>query len=284
MDKQKRLNNVENLVFDLDGTLLNSKKKINDSTVVVLKELKKHKNIFIATGRPWYFAQKEYNQLNLDTPIMSCNGSLIYHPKLHKSIYKNPFSKEIVNYIYSLLLKYNLTFLIYTEDTMHRFYPKDKSNWIKWQDQENELAAKNERTNFVDYHLESITNFQTFNEEVFKFLIIKSESNSADVELFLDAIKDANVYAVASQNTVVDIMPVGSDKGSAIKTLKELNYINDNVIVFGDASNDLEMFNIAKHSVAMGQSEEYIKSKADFVIGKNDTDAIADFLKENFDI
>jgi hydroxymethylpyrimidine pyrophosphatase-like HAD family hydrolase len=54
--------------------------------------------------------------------------------------------------------------------------------------------------------------------------------------------------------------------------------------VFGDGGNDIEMFKWAKHGVAMGNSREELLEHATEVIGKNNSDAIAEWIEENLDL
>lgn len=71
-----------------------------------------------------------------------------------------------------------------------------------------------------------------------------------------------------------------ADKGSAlIKLVEILNVDIDKVLVFGDNYNDLNMFEIAKWSVAMDNSEEVLKSKATFITKSNEENGVSSFLE-----
>ena len=50
-------------------------------------------------------------------------------------------------------------------------------------------------------------------------------------------------------------------------------------MVFGDYLNDLDMFQVAGYSVAMGNALPAVKESADQVIGSNSQGAVLDFLE-----
>ena len=62
--------------------------------------------------------------------------------------------------------------------------------------------------------------------------------------------------------------------------MEHLGLKPENVMVFGDELNDLELFDYAGISIAMGISHEKIKAKADFVTKKVEEDGIFYALEE----
>ena len=54
----------------------------------------------------------------------------------------------------------------------------------------------------------------------------------------------------------------------------------DNIIAFGDDLADIGMLRLAGVGVAMGNALTEVKQAADIVIGSNDEDGIADYLRE----
>lgn len=70
------------IALDLDGTLLRSDNTISDYTVDTIKKIqeKGHK-VVIATGRPYRMALEHYRRLQLETPMITFNGSLTHLPE-----------------------------------------------------------------------------------------------------------------------------------------------------------------------------------------------------------
>lgn len=73
-----------------------------------------------------------------------------------------------------------------------------------------------------------------------------------------------------------NIMPAGRNKGNAIETLcAHLGIGLDEVVVFGDAGNDLTMFNVVEHAVAVGNATSEAAAAARWHIGACADDAVA---------
>ena len=68
-------------------------------------------------------------------------------------------------------------------------------------------------------------------------------------------------------------------KGDALRHVILQTGIQANeMIAFGDDFVDMEMLKVCGTGVAMANAVDEVKAQADFVIGDNDSDAIADFL------
>ena len=76
-------------------------------------------------------------------------------------------------------------------------------------------------------------------------------------------------------------MPITASKANGILQLKE-TYNFDRVVTFGDAINDVPMFQISDECYAMDNACEELKSIATKVILSNNQDGVALFLQEKF--
>jgi Cof subfamily protein (haloacid dehalogenase superfamily) len=75
---------------------------------------------------------------------------------------------------------------------------------------------------------------------------------------------------------ILTLTAAGADKGVALAVAcADLGIHTDEVIAFGDADNDIEMFRVAGASVAMGQASEHLKSLATAVTLPNTQDGVA---------
>ncbi len=81
----------------------------------------------------------------------------------------------------------------------------------------------------------------------------------------------------------MDVHHSNASKGTAVTNLKE-RLGASNVICFGDSNNDLSMLQIADESYAPGNAKDQIKEVVDQVIGNNDEDGVARFLRERFSL
>lgn len=80
----------------------------------------------------------------------------------------------------------------------------------------------------------------------------------------------------------VEICPQNCTKAKALLKLKE-RYGYDRLVVFGDSLNDLPMFRAADEAYAVANAMEELKAAATAVIGFNEEDAVANFLRQQAD-
>ncbi len=75
---------------------------------------------------------------------------------------------------------------------------------------------------------------------------------------------------------VITITARAANKGEALRaSCEHLGLDPQDVIAFGDADNDIEMFRIAGASVAMGQASDKVKAAATTVTRANTEDGVA---------
>lgn len=78
----------------------------------------------------------------------------------------------------------------------------------------------------------------------------------------------------------VEVCPPGTDKGNGLRRIADrLGIHRDDILVFGDALNDLPMFEWAGHAVAVTAAHPDVKAAADEVTGTNDEDGVAAYLE-----
>ncbi|MGZ7226806.1 HAD-IIB family hydrolase, partial [Streptococcus pyogenes] len=83
------------------------------------------------------------------------------------------------------------------------------------------------------------------------------------LQLSDDLLKD--VRLVRWHENSSDVIKNGISKASGLAhVLEKLNLKPENLLVFGDAPNDMELFDYAGLSVAMGVSDPELQKKADF--------------------
>ena len=75
-------------------------------------------------------------------------------------------------------------------------------------------------------------------------------------------------------------MPANTSKGMAAKALRGILGI-DQIVAFGDAKNDRELFREADECYAVKNADEALKEISTDVIGYSEEDAVAKFIREN---
>ena len=83
--------------------------------------------------------------------------------------------------------------------------------------------------------------------------------------------------------TIIEVLNKDAGKSETLAEFADMLEIKmDEIMYFGDGANDVKSLKAVGVGVAMGNAGDVTKKAADFVIGTNDTPAIAEFLREYF--
>lgn len=232
------------IAIDLDGTLLHSDNTISDYTVDIIQKVSKQgHHIIIATGRPYRMAIDHYKRLDLDTPMITFNGSLINIP-----------GKEW-EYEQSVTLDKTYLFEILKSRELYQL----------------DFIASEYRKNFfitLDYP-ERITPALFGVDRITEQMRLKPDKITQNPNALLMQTRAADKYALATtirehfKNgievaswggplNILEVSPKGVNKAFALAhLLKAYDRTPDDLIAFGDEHNDTEMLHYAKVGYAM---------------------------------
>ena len=89
---------IELLAIDLDGTLLNSAKRISGPTAMALRRAADERGVrvVLASARPPRSVMPFHLELNLDTPMINYNGALVYDPSDQRVVMHRPLPLRTV--------------------------------------------------------------------------------------------------------------------------------------------------------------------------------------------
>jgi rRNA maturation RNase YbeY len=89
-------------------------------------------------------------------------------------------------------------------------------------------------------------------------------------------LRSTDACTMMAVETMLEIVPRGYNKGTALKTLlADMDGISiENVMAIGDGENDLEMIVQAGVGVAMGNAVNVVKEQADVIVASNNEDGI----------
>ena len=117
-------------------------------------------------------------------------------------------------------------------------------------------------------------------EDIFKIgLFDTTDPRESSMKIMLPKFKD-RVHMTLSGYNSLDFLNIDVNKGTALKHIRELYGIEkEETIAFGDNYNDIEMFDEVGISFAMLNADEYVRSRAKYVIGSNDENSVIKTLK-----
>jgi Cof subfamily protein (haloacid dehalogenase superfamily) len=271
---------IRALFFDLDGTLLNSKKVISPKTVQTLEKCRENNiKLFVATARPPLLDR----MLEWDKNILSLfDGGLYYNGGCVQAGGEkeyNAIACEVVKKTIEYVCEYaSLNIALQCENEIHAFrFPLSEAAYKRWG-----VTAKESLTLCQAQKLKLKT------VKILVFYLSRVEPETQIDNTLVDSVKtlcaDTAQFYLTDKSTLIQITAHSANKLNGVeKILKMLGYGKSEIAVFGDDANDIEMLSECKYSVAMGNAEQYVKQAGKYVAPDNDSDgvhhAICDILR-----
>ena len=262
--------------FDMDGTLLNSKEQIPQESFDALQKAKDagHK-LIICTGRPIADINRVEGVKNGFFDYFVCNnGSYMFDLQKQELIFDKTISLEVGEEMISSVKDIPLLYVFHSSAGAARGASFTKENEPSWF----ERVANDEWYKWKD---ELSQTLEQAKEKV-KDAKITQMSFRTDLETtprIFDRINEkfSDEYDIrVSNGFYIDVNPKGINKFSAIqKVIKLMNLDFDQLIVFGDSGNDVDMLKNADIGICLGNGTTEAKSVADEIIGDHNTDALA---------
>lgn len=270
--------NYKVIALDLDGTLLTPNKTILRESLDALHNAnKKGAKVIIVTGRHYVAIKPFYQALALNTPVICCNGAVMYDCINKKVISSDPLQPHQASKLISLLDDYDVHSLMYADDSM--YYQTPTGHIIRT---ENWAKSLPESLRPVFKQVTSLQEESQKVDAIWKFAL--TDSDTKKLHSFGQIVeRELGLACEWSWHDQVDIAQAGNSKGKRLAEWVESQGLSmKQVIAFGDNFNDLSMLNDAGLGVAMGNAVDEVKASADIVIGSNRETGIADVVNQYF--
>lgn len=265
------------LALDMDGTTLNSKKKVTPKTVEAInKLLNDGVHVVVASGR-CLAEMSDYKEefKNMRYSILT-SGGLIYDFVEKKPLSVHPVPFEDCLKIIEIGEEENaMIHLLTIKDSIAK--PQDIANIADFGmgiyfDMFNRICVKcDDLKSYAIEHKEDIMKVNLYHRS--------KESRDRNVK----KLKGKNLQLVFAEENNLEASPLNVTKASGLKELcKLLNIDIADTVAIGDAPNDTEILKTAGYAVAMGNALDEIKEIADFVTADNDHDGVAVVINKIF--
>lgn len=262
---------IKLIATDLDGTLLNAMHTTDTKILNAIEQIIASGIIFVvATGRAMQGQQTQLLFPQLPIYVISNNGAIITDTQgqiIYEKVIESSFIEKTLTQFPEMIFDFvGIT-----------------NTWVN--------ASKDEYANNIDFtHFsdEAISRFlddKVYNqktEDLINQRIIKMNGKKI-VNNGFDALlqRENSVTNAPYVDTIYEITHHKVNKANAIKKLtKKLGINEDEVAVFGDGGNDLEMLNDFRHSYAVENAIESAKEKATHIIGRHDTYSVIQKMLE----
>lgn len=266
---------------DLDGTLLRSDQTLSARTCATVDRLVRAGVHFsYATARSIDTAARVTRGIGVDIPVIVHNGAFIVDSVTRRPLWSAKFTPEEEEAVYSAFLERGLFPLTYAViDGKNRFsYIREKCGKAQWEFVLTRMGYEDDRR-----AREIFSPDGALDGDVYYFACI----GDSERQLFpvYERLKD-RFRCIFSRDIYTDapwleILPQGVSKATAAEKLRDLLGCK-RIVCFGDAVNDLPMFEAADEKYAVANAAPELKKLATAVIGANDDDAVAAWLENRF--
>ena len=265
------------IALDMDGTVLNDEKKIDERTQKAIhKALAAGKEVVFCSGRSY----DEMADILADYPDMNylCgeSGALVYDLKKKKPISMVPVSQEAVRKIREAVQGRDIMIHVISEGRA--------------------VVNRSQLPHMAHYQMGIYQGLfdkvSTVVEDVFR-MIEEEQCCVEKINLFHPSVEarresmailekmDVPAAIVCSEIASLECSPLGLNKAVGLQTLcRELGITMEKVIMVGDADNDLAAIEAAGLAVAMGNANERIKAASHVQVADNNHSGCAEAIEQ----
>jgi Cof subfamily protein (haloacid dehalogenase superfamily) len=264
-------------VADMDGTLLNDSKQISKKDIQSVKKLQASGIKFaVATGRHDSMIKSYLKHLDLNVPVISCNGAIVREPFSDEILLSESLQKEQCLQIIDICRECNADYHIYAHESI---FGEGLSNKMLYYYNLNKELPPDERTKLI-VAPDCKAIISGGSEPLYKFLIISA--NNEELLDMMDRIREIEgVNTCQSMPTLCDVMKKGVTKAHALHQLSaSLGIDREEIIAIGDQFNDIDLIEYAGLGIAVANAEDALKAKADVVLtATNNDDAVSEAIE-----
>lgn len=262
-------------VTDLDGTLLRSDTRLSAYTVETINAMVAKGMFFTyATARSEQSAQRVCQGLDMRIPVIVYNGARIVRPEDGGVLLSLSFDAQMRQHTAAYLSGLDIDPLVYAfVDGVQRV------SWLEGRENEGIRYYLSQRAG--DPRLRPVrSRRQLYAGDVFYCTCVGDKTQLEPVYAHFHA--DARFTCLMQQELYrreywCELMPRDATKANAVLKLKQLLGCG-RVVSFGDAVNDLAMFDVSDECYAVANAVDVLKARARAVIDSNDRDGVARYL------
>lgn len=272
------------VALDLDGTLLDSQKRLSDINKAAL-EMAADAGVLIVptTGRFFGMMPQAVRELPFVRYAITVNGAQVYDRETDTAMVREEIPLPMAVDLMRLLDRYDVIYDCY------------RSNW-GWMTETLQAKAADYATDA--HYLKMIREFRKPVQELKAHLLgTKPEGDVQKVMMFsrnapegksvVDAISDEvakafpDLKVTSSTWNNLEFNISSANKGNSLRRFAEcLGMTLENCVAFGDGLNDLSMIEAAGIGVAMANAHPDVLAAADMVAVSNDEDGVAKTLTQ----
>lgn len=253
------------LALDVDGTLLDDHHQLSALTAEALRSLSEQgTEIVLCTGRSPTNAVPYLREIGLEGIMITHNGAATVESRTMSVTHQHSFTLEQISPFIHYCRQHRIHFDICTP--FHLYV---------------EQLTPNEQTMYTNFMLEPVvqSDLTVFSEPMVKFTLFGQKEKVDEVEEEWKT-WTSELRIIRSHLFFIDIMHPLASKGFALRKLAEQRGVErKHIAAIGNYYNDLDMIEFAGLGIAMDNSPEDIKRKADAVTASNNEEGVYQALR-----
>ena len=262
---------IDTLVSDLDGTLLNAVKEINDEDISMLRLwLKKGHRFIPASGRNVEMIRNlaESYDLPCSDMIAYTGAQLVVN---NSTAARHPISESLLRDFFEQMSEYN-------EEIDYQFRGIDNSSFGLHSKglfyKKLVLGAQMKRSDVVQQPLGNYFSLDS-KPEIMKIFFVASNDNAQIMDHILHDRFDGKLTVSASGETYYELCALNANKGIALTEYMRIRDVERcSIAAVGDAENDISMLQAAGYPFAMKNADCNVKA-----YGRS-ADSVADVIQQ----
>ena len=260
---------VKLIAIDMDGTLLNSQKKIPAENIVAIQKASQAGiKIVLCTGRPKSGIVPYFEQLGLtdEEYIIMNNGCSVYNTKNWDLMVAEELTYDEIERLAQVCGSYPEVCLTLTGDKSYYALADEVPDLVQY-----DAGLVFDTARAVD-----MADLKAEGELIFQAMYMAKKEYLDVFQAAVDGDLSQDFSTVRSQEYIYEVLPQGATKASGLRQLAEkLDIEPAEIMALGDAANDIEMLDCAGVSVAMGNATDEIKKRCRYTTSSNDDYGVA---------
>ena len=231
----------------MDGTLLNSNHEVSNRFLEQFKELKKRNIQFVAaSGRQYHSMAEKLQKIKDDIIFISENGAFV--KKGDEELSVTPIKQSLIREILEII------------DSIDGGYAMLCGKYKSYLDGSSRSFLEQIKEYYSCY--EVVNDYTTVTDEIVKIAVYHGISAEEYIYPKTTHLREQVKVKVSGPNWV-DLNHVEAHKGNALQEVMDsYNVKSDEVLVFGDYNNDIEMLQLSEYSFAMANAHPNVKKVA----------------------
>ena len=253
--------------IDLDGTLLVGEEIPHENIEAVREADAAGVHVMIATARWRHIAQRIGKQMGLENLVIACSGAQVFDTREETDIFDHRLSLPFTEALFDICNEERCIATVTFDDDVR----------VKLEGEPNRALMDAEMSwvpslSVEDGNLPRVAAVQ--GSGCVQRIRNELEARFADTVNIFDSIGPTG-------KIILTITAKQATKGAALHAACDhLGIAAGDVVAFGDAENDLEMFRAAGASVAMGQADEATRAAATWTTRANHEAGVAHAIRQ----